>query len=189
MLFRSLKIAMLDKEDDADSILRRNRHNNTLIPVANPITAQSLVEMALLMQNTRGRHDIYALHVRSDNSQASKAISENSLSEARKAGAAVDVDIHTLERYDLNIVTGILNAIEEREITEVILGMHRRVSVIDSFFGNKMEQLLRATNRMIIITRCFIPANTLTRIVVWVPKDAQYESRSEERRVGKECRL
>ena len=37
-----LKIAMLDKEDDADSILRRNRHNNTLIPVANPITAQSL---------------------------------------------------------------------------------------------------------------------------------------------------
>ena len=116
-----LKIAMLDKEDDADSILRRNRHNNTLIPVANPITAQSLVEMALLMQNTRGRHDIYALHVRSDNSQASKAISENSLSEARKAGAAVDVDIHTLERYDLNIVTGILNAIEEREITEVIL--------------------------------------------------------------------
>lgn len=171
-----LKIAMLDKEDDADSILRRNRHNNTLIPVANPITAQSLVEMALLMQNTRGRHDIYALHVRSDNSQASKAISENSLSEARKAGAAVDVDIHTLERYDLNIVTGILNAIEEREITEVILGMHRRVSVIDSFFGNKMEQLLRATNRMIIITRCFIPANTLTRIVVWVPKDAQYES-------------
>ena len=54
--------------------------------------------------------------------------------------------------------------------------MHRRVSVIDSFFGNKMEQLLRATNRMIIITRCFIPANTLTRIVVWVPKDAQYES-------------
>lgn len=171
-----LKIAMLSTEDGADKMLRRNRHNNTLIPVANPITAQALVEMALLMQNTRGRHDIFALHVRSDNSPASKAISENSLEEARKTGAAVDVDIHTLERYDLNIVTGILNAIEEREITEVILGMHRKVSVIDSFFGNKVEQLLRATNRMIIITRCFIPANTLTRIVVWVPKGAQYES-------------
>ncbi|MDE5930109.1 MAG: cation:proton antiporter [Muribaculaceae bacterium] len=171
-----LKIAMLENEEGADSMLRRNRHNNTLIPIANPITAQSLVEMALLMKNTRGRHDIYALHVRTDNSSASKAVSENSLSEACKTGAAVDVEINTLERYDLNIVTGILNAIEEREITEVILGMHRRISVIDSFFGNKVEQLLRATNRMIIISRCFIPANTVTRIVVWVPKDAQYES-------------
>lgn len=171
-----LKIAMLENEEGADSMLRRNRHNNTLIPIANPITAQSLVEMALLMKNTRGRHDIYALHVRTDNSAASKAVSENSLSEACKTGAAVDVEINTLERYDLNIVTGILNAIEEREITEVILGMHRRISVIDSFFGNKVEQLLRATNRMIIISRCFIPANTVTRIVVWVPKDAQYES-------------
>ena len=171
-----LKIAMLENEEGADSMLRHNRHNNTLIPIANPITAQSLVEMALLMKNARGRHDIYALHVRTDNSAASKAVSENSLSEARKTGAAVDVEINTLERYDLNIVTGILNAIEEREITEVILGMHRRISVIDSFFGNKVEQLLRATNRMIIISRCFIPANTVTRIVVWVPKDAQYES-------------
>lgn len=171
-----LKIAMLKEEDTDSSILKRNRHNNTLIPVANPITAQALVEMALLMQNTRGQHDIYALHVRSDNSPSSKAISENSLAEARKTGAAVDVEIHPLERYDLNIVTGIVNAIEEREITEVILGMHRRMSVIDSFFGNKVEQLLRATNRMIIITRCFIPANTLTRIVVWIPVGAQYES-------------
>lgn len=172
-----LKIAMLAREDeDGSAMMRRNRHNNTLIPVANEFSAQTLVEMALLMQNTRGRHDIYALHVRSDNSKASKAISENSLEAARKVGAAVDVNIHTLERYDLNIVTGILNAIEERDITEVILGMHRRVSVIDSFFGNKVDQLVRATNRMIIISRCFIPANTVTRIVVWAPKDAQYES-------------
>ena len=81
-----------------------------------------------------------------------------------------------IERYDLNTVTGILNAISERDITEVVLGMHRRATVIDSFFGLKVEQLLRATNRMVIISRCYIPLNTVTRIVVAVPRAAQYET-------------
>ena len=39
-----------------------------------------------------------------------------------------------------------------------------------------MDQLLRATNRMVIIPRCYIPPNTLTRIVVRVPAGAQYET-------------
>ena len=128
------------------------------------------------MRNDRGRHSFYALHVRNDNSAPAKAVSGNSLEAARGMAAAADIKMETLDRYDINIVTGILNAIEERDITEVILGMHRRTTVIDSFFGNKVEQLLRSTNKMVIIIRCFIPANTITRILVWVPADAQYET-------------
>lgn len=171
-----LKKSMLEKEDADEQSHRDSRHNRTLIPVANVPSAQNLLEIALLMQNRRGRHDIYALHVRNDNSQSSKAVSQASLQAARRVAAAADTTIETLERYDLNTVTGILNAIEERDITEVIIGLHRRVSVIDSFFGSKLEHLLRSTHRMLIISRCFIPPNTLTRIVVWVPCDAQYES-------------
>lgn len=171
-----LKISMLEQEDSEEDSHSRNRHNRTLIPVANVPTSQSLVEIALLMKNPRGLHDLYALHVRNDNSMASKAVGQSALQAARRIASAADTPIETLERYDLNTVTGILNAIEERDITEVIIGMHRRLSVIDSFFGSKVEQLLRSTHRMLIISRCFIPPNTVTRIVVWVPADAQYES-------------
>ncbi len=169
-----LKVKMM--ADEGDEVIRHTRVNNTLIPVANPVTAGALVEIALLMRNDRGRHSFYALHVRNDNSAPAKAVSGNSLEAARGMAAAADIKMETLDRYDINIVTGILNAIEERDITEVILGMHRRTTVIDSFFGNKVEQLLRSTNKMVIITRCFIPANTITRILVWVPADAQYET-------------
>lgn len=59
-----VKIAMLQEEDnDAGP----QRHNRTLIPVANPLTAPSLVEMAVLMRNDRGTHDYFALHVRAEN--------------------------------------------------------------------------------------------------------------------------
>lgn len=170
-----LKIEMLAEDNDG-RVMRRTRVNNTLIPVAMPMIAQPLVELAVLMRNDRGVHKFYALHVRNDNTPASKTVSSNSLEAARKAGATADVDVNVLDRYDLNVVTGVLNVIEERDITEVILGMHRRTTVIDSFFGNKVDRLLKATNKMIIITRCFIPVNTVTRIVVSVPQKAQYET-------------
>ena len=167
------KIAMLEDEDGDDRPLR---HNRTLVPVANPLTAPSLVEMAVLMRNDRGTHDFHALHVRADNAPQAKRVSAYALDAAVKAGSAMDVEVQPLERYDLNAITGMVNVIEERDITEVILGMHRRAGVIDSFFGSKVDQLLRATNRMVIIPRCYIPPNTLTRIVVRVPAGAQYET-------------
>jgi Kef-type K+ transport system membrane component KefB len=169
-----LKIHLLDSE--GDDLLKTVRINNSLIAVANPITVSALVEMVVLMRNDRGRHNFYALHVRNENSTTAKSISKNSLTEAVNAGASADINITALDRYDLNFATGMLNVIEERDITEIILGMHLRTTVIDSFFGSKVDELLRATNKMVIISRCFIPPSTLTRIVVWVPVGAQYET-------------
>lgn len=171
-----LKVQMLDNEGDDTPTSPNRRRNNTLICVSNPLIAPSLVEMSVLMRNIRGTHKFYALHVRNDNNPSAKALSRNSLESASRTAAGADTELETLERYDLNTVTGVLNAIEERDITEIMLGMHRRNTVIDSFFGVKVEQLLRATNRMILISRCFIPAGTITRVVVWVPADAQYET-------------
>ena len=167
-----LKISMLDKDD----MIRHTRTNNSLIAVDNPLTAASLVDLGLLMRNDRGRHSFYAIHVRNENSTRAKAVSAAALDAALTTAAAANVSMEQVERYDLNTVTGILNAISERDITEVILGMHRRTTVIDTFFGSKVEQLLRSTNRMLIISRCYIPLNTVTRIIVAVPRDAQYET-------------
>lgn len=177
----ALKIHMMQEEESQRGLMGsanagRLRVNNTLIPVANGTTAKALVEMAVLMRNDRGRHDIYALHVRNDNSRGARRLSEETLRDSVRIGAAADVVVKTLDRYDINIVTGILNAIEERDITEVILGLHRKASFVDSFFGMKVEQLMRSTNKMLIITRCFIPVNTARRIIVYVPPKAQYET-------------
>ena len=177
----ALKIEMMQEAENQRGLMGasnvgRLRINNTLIPVANENTARELVELAVLMRNQRGRHEIFAIHVRNENSRSARNLSDETLRAAVRIGASADVKVKTLERYDLNIVTGILNAIEERDITEIILGLHRRATFVDSFFGMKVEQLLRSTNKMLIITRCFIPINTVRRIVVLVPPKAQYET-------------
>lgn len=174
----SIKIDMLQHGDTQQPADRRNRPVNMLIPVANPLTAPSLVELALLMRsNTSTDNDtLYAVHVRGDNTPASKAVGRNSLEIAQKAAAATDTNLVPIERYDLNTVTGLVNTIEERDINTVVLGMHRRSNVIDSFLGSKIDQLQRMSNRMLVISRCYIPLNTVTRIVVFVPPKAEYET-------------
>ncbi|MDE6283925.1 MAG: cation:proton antiporter, partial [Muribaculaceae bacterium] len=149
-----------------------------LIPVANPITAASLAELALLMRRHKDgikADRFYALHVRNDNSRASKEMGANSLALAKSAASGADIPLETIERYDLNTVAGILNTIQERDITTVVMGMHRKANVIDTFLGSKVEQLIRGTNLMIVLSRCYIPVNTVTRIVVFVPPKAEYE--------------
>ncbi len=175
-----IKLELLKDVADQQNGLggRELRKRHTLITVSNPVTAPALVDFAVLMQpiGKRIESEIYALHVRNDNSAGSRAIGRNSLDVAVTTAAGVDVKVTPIERYDMNIVTGLVNTIEERDITDVIMGMHRRTNVIDSFFGAKIEQLLKLTNKMIVITRCFIPVSTVTRIVVYVPEKAQYET-------------
>lgn len=173
-----IKLRMLGTPDTAAepavSVVRR-----ILVPVANPITAASLAELALLMRRRKEglRADrFFALHVRNDNSRASKEMGANSLSLAKGAASGVDVAMETIERYDLNTVAGILNTIQERDITAVVMGMHRKANVIDTFLGAKVEQLIKGTNQMIVLSRCYIPVNTVTRIITFVPAKAEYET-------------
>ncbi|MDE5940656.1 MAG: cation:proton antiporter [Muribaculaceae bacterium] len=172
-----IKIRILNADNTAPADSRSQV--KTLIPVSNPITASSLVELALLMRRRRSGLEadkLFALHVRNDNSPAAKAMGENSLRLAAGAAAGADSSIELIQRFDLNTATGIINTIQERDISEVVLGMHRKNTIIDSFLGPKTEQLINATNRMVIISRCYIPLNTITRIVVFVPEKAHYET-------------
>lgn len=170
------KIKIREMSDDA-VVKAPAIHRNILITVANPITATSMMDMALLMRDVRSKnYKLYALHVRTDNTASARAIGRNSLDLAAQAAAGVDEPLTTIERFDLNVATGLLNTMEERDITEVFIGLHRKTNVIDSFFGSKIEQLMRSTNRMVVMSRCFIPLNTVTRIVVSVPPKAEFET-------------
>lgn len=171
-----LKVELLEKTV-AEPETKKDRTPHTLVGVDNPRVAAELVGLALMAHGGAShRNRIYALHVRNDNSAVSRSLSRSALDVSEKIAASADVELHPLERYDLNFVTGMLNTIEERDVGQVVIGLHRRSTVIDSFYGDKLTQLLKATNRMVMISRSFIPINTLTRIVVAVPQKAEFET-------------
>ena len=98
------------------------------------------------------------------------------LDRATKIAAASDTRLTGLSRYDVNITSGIIHTIKEQNISDVILGLHHKSNIVDSFFGSKIENLLKSTHKMVAITKCIIPINMTTRIVVAVPEKAEYES-------------
>ncbi|MCI9284298.1 MAG: cation:proton antiporter [Muribaculaceae bacterium] len=173
-----LKVQLLEEASEEMAKDESTTRPRTLIAISNPLTAPGIVELALSMRfpDSSVPGDFYALHVRNDNSASSRSIGRNSLDVAERAAASVEVALTPIERYDLNFITGVINTMEERDITEVIIGLHRRTAIIDSFLGDKIERLLQSTNRMVVITRCFNPLSTMTRIIVAVPKKAQFET-------------
>lgn len=175
---KRLKMQQVSIDEEHETSGASSKSFNTLISVGNPATAPQLVDLALLMRNPlHERHSkLYALHVRNDNSPSARAIGRNSLDMAEKAAAVVDAHLIPLERFDVNVVSGVLNTIAERDIDQVIIGLHRRSAIIDSFFGSKLEQLIKSTPKMVAITRCFNPLNTIKRIIVAVPTKSHFET-------------
>lgn len=170
-----IKIRML--EDSSASASDDKHSNNTLVPVDNPMTSVALMELALLVHpaNKPG-NSLIAVHVRTSNSPAARANSEASLKLAGEASATVDLPVDAIERFDVSVSSGLLNIINERDVNCVVMGLHRRTTLVDTFFGLKMAKLLEGTNRMMLICRLFNPVNTLRRLVVFVPPKAEYES-------------
>lgn len=169
-----IRLKMLEETPEPDS----DHPNNTLVPVNNPLTSVALMEIALTV-HPREHNDgsLMALHVRTSNSAAARNNSDASLQLAKEASATVDLPVITIERFDSNVDAGLINTINERDVNCVIMGLHRRASLVDdSFFGAKMEHILESTNRMILICRLFNPINTLRRLVVVVPPQAEFES-------------
>ncbi|MDE7406973.1 MAG: cation:proton antiporter, partial [Muribaculaceae bacterium] len=164
----------------SDSPDSREHHNhevtNTLIAMGNPLTAQGLADLALLMQPLTGTKQIWAAHVRNDNSTRARAQGRETIETAVSAGASVDIPVTPIERFDLSTVTGLVNIMNEHDIHQMVLGMHRKTTVIDTFLGTKIEQILKSCNRMIVIARLYIPVNTARRMVVWAPQMTEFET-------------
>lgn len=161
----------LDGEGETRAVFARQ-----LVAVANPMTAEGIMQMALYMRHPSNHYPVTALYIRTSDDPTQVSMGRNALKDAVRSALSVDVKVNDIERYDTNIVAGLTNVLKEKECTEIILGLHRKSNIVDTFFGSMTEGLLRASNKMITMSRCFVPVSTLRRIVVVVPNKAEYET-------------
>ncbi len=154
-----------------------NPENRILIPVANPETLDSLMELALLIKEKKDKQPVYALKVIDDFQNAEKVSQgKKLLDRASNIGAGADIKVKRISRYDLNISSGICNVVKEKNISDVVLGLHNKSTATDSFFGNMTDSLLSGVNRMIYIYKSVQPMSTIKRVVVATPPKCEFES-------------
>ena len=169
------KIAMCEAHLEEERTVEAER---ILIPVANPDTIEYLIDLSLLIRDTKQKDNLLALNVINDNntSEGLELRGKRYLEKAAMITASADVPLRQITRYDLNIASGIIHTAKEYEVTDVIIGLHRKVNIVDSFFGMLAENLLKGLHREVMIAKFLIPINTIRRIIIAVPPKAEYEA-------------
>ena len=186
--YYSRKLAVHDNEEDLSGGWNKTETERILIPVANPDTIDGLVNLALVLREDMNG-DMVAVNIVTDGG------SPNSVSEGRKRleeaamiASAADVHVNMVSRYDINVTAGIVHTIKEYGITDLVIGLHQKSGILDSFFGSLTNNLLKGTFREVIVSRLLIPVNTVKGILVLVPHRAEYET-GFARWVGQICRM
>ena len=169
------KMAMCEAHPEEE---RHREEERILIPVANPDTLEYLMSLALVIRDPKQADNLLALSVVNDDnsSEGVEQRGKRYLERAAMITASADVSLKQITRYDMNIAAGIIHTAKEYDATDVIIGLHRKVNIVDSFFGMLAENLLKGLHREVMIAKFLMPINTLRRIVVAVPPKAEYEA-------------
>lgn len=156
----------------------RNDDEKILIPVKYPEYANNLINLAILMRNTRLNRGLVGLNVVYDDQhmRINQEKGQRLLESVTQYAAGSDVRMQTQVRIAANIANGIKHAFKEFRASEIIIGMHTHKEVSPKFWGEFHQSLFNGLSRQIIMARIMQPLNTIRKIQVCVPSRAQFEA-------------
>jgi Kef-type K+ transport system membrane component KefB len=149
-----------------------------LIPVSNPDTIERLVEFAIMIRSANSHESLYAIYIsnRQHTEESQLEHGERILEKAAFTAAASDVALEMIHHADNNVARGIIKAVKEQSITDIVLGLHQSFSFDDALFSMRLSTLLRGSSQTIFVAKLLHHANTIQRIVVAIPPGAEYEA-------------
>ncbi len=168
------KVALSDNSTPASS---DKANKKIMVALYNPDSVESLIDTAIMMRSAKSKKEMIALQVCLDNDHVEQQLKQGKLNldRAANAAAAADVQLSTYNRVGVNVVGSIIHTMKELEATELLLGLHHKRRMGDSYLGSVATDLLVRTNRQVIIVNYLMPVNVLHRIIVAVPEWAEKE--------------
>jgi len=148
-----------------------------LIPVNETENIPQLVLAANMMRNKTLNRGLICLNIVNDDDSTGllQQHSKECLRMAEQECAAVDTKVQVQSRLAVNFVNGTIHSFRENDASEILIGLHRPRQAGDSLLGRYGQGLVDGQLRQVMILDTKIPINTMHRIVVVVPEQAQYE--------------
>ncbi len=189
MILVTCTIASFETQRGAESIARsentdieeedRQPDERILIPISNPDTVDELIHLSTMIRSARNKTGLFALNIINHNNDFNNTESDKQarkiLENAAITAAATDIHLTGLLRYDLNIVNGITSVIKEHAITDLILGLHVKKGITESFLGDLTEGILARSNVNTLVYKPAQPMSTIKRHFIIMPKNAELE--------------
>lgn len=150
-----------------------------LIPVSNEETVEELVNLSLAIKSKINTNGLFALKVIDNHSDTTdeKTLKQSKrlLATAVNTAAATDTRLKELLRYDLSISNAISSVIKERDITDMVLGLHKEKDIPAAFLGHIVESVLHRSSVSTFIYKPVQPLATIKRHLIVLPHEAEKE--------------
>lgn len=169
------RLAISESEAEADD--KDSADQAIMTTIKNPDTLEPMLDLAMLLKAPKSKAPIYALRVVRDNDAAQSEIirSNKILEKAIIHAAASETEIKILSRLDVNPAGGITRAAKETMSGYLLLGWRAKLSRSERIFGSTLEQILTNTDQTLFVCNLKSPLNTIKRLVVVVPPNAERE--------------
>ncbi len=151
-----------------------------LVPLANPATADALMDVAFMLRRADSPEPIYPLTVARDGPDVEEQVAagERLLSHAVVHAAAAGAPVLPTTRVDYNVAQGIERAVRERRISTLIIGWNGQVTSRQAVLGSILDQILQSPQQTMVICRFADdapPLNTTRRVLAIVPRFVERE--------------
>ncbi|MEM1115597.1 MAG: cation:proton antiporter [Bacteroidota bacterium] len=142
-----------------------------LIPLANPETAEELMELALLMRSPESEEPVYPIAVaRSGQDEAANvAAAERLMERAVLHATAASVPATPAVRIDDNPVEGLVRGAREIRASEIVAGWNGQQTAGSLVFGRVIDGILDESRAMVVVARLAAPLAAAQRLVILVP--------------------
>lgn len=157
---------------------KEEKPEHILISVSNEETVEELVNLSLAIKSPRNRNGLYALTVIENHNADEKVLkqSQRVLQTAVKIAAATDTTMEQVLRYDLNIANAITGVVQEREITDMVVGLRKEGALPADVLGRILENVLAESGVDTFIYKPIQPIATVKRHLVIIPELAEKEA-------------
>ncbi|HET8808917.1 MAG TPA: cation:proton antiporter [Flavobacteriaceae bacterium] len=163
-----------ENENDANNDTKKN-NEHILLPIANIVNFEKLLEFAMLIKNKDSENPINILSVVPNDETAEENVSKakEKLEVFVKQGSAVEIDVNILTSIDHNIASGIARTSKEIVADTLILGWPASSGFLDKFIGGKMKKIIKLSNKTTFVCHIAHPWATHKRLFMAVPPYAE----------------
>ena len=164
-------------QDISDKEENKKESEHILIPVSNEETVEELVNLSLAIKSPQNKNGLFALKVIDNHHSDEKALKQSRrvLQTAVNTAAATDTRMKDLLRYDLSVSNAIASVVKEREITDLVVGLHKEKDIPAAFLGHIVESVLAESSVSTFIYKPAQPISTVRRHLIIIPELAEEE--------------
>ena len=164
-------------QDISDKEENKKESEHILIPVSNEETVEELVNLSLAIKSPQNKNGLFALKVIDNHHSDEKALKQSRrvLQTAVNTAAATDTRMKDLLRYDLSVSNAIASVVKEREITDLVVGLHKEKDIPAAFLGHIVGSVLAESSVSTFIYKPAQPISTVRRHLIIIPELAEKE--------------